>query len=87
MLASVTDRPFQEIPLNTTKDLDELNKDTDSANVVPMPSPKIIPSISTTIAPEEVRPHLKAQPQKVVRRGRPRGKLCILTDIPEKCVI
>lgn len=66
MSASVTDRPLQEISIsNTTNDSDEFNKDTDDHSANVDPSPKIVPSTSTSVIPKEIRPHLKAHLEKL----------------------
>lgn len=39
---------------------------------------------TTAMSPEEVRPFPKSQPRKTSRRGRKKGKTCVLTDTPEK---
>lgn len=38
-------------------------------------------------SPEDIGPFPKAAPRKLTRKGRPKGKSCILTDTPEKTCI
>lgn len=42
---------------------------------------------SNLVSPEELRPYPKAQPQKESKKGRPKGKSCILTLTPIKIQI
>lgn len=42
---------------------------------------------SNLVSPEELRPYPKAQPRKENKKGRPKGKSCILTLTPIKIQI
>lgn len=90
--SDVTDRPMNDGESDHVQNVGapstSSNKHTDIIGRPSTSNNEASPSLSLTnrliVSPEEIRPYPKALPRKQTREGRPKGKLLILTDTPEK---
>lgn len=71
---------------NTKKPGEHENEPPTDFYASPTPSTSSMKDI-TIVSPEVIRPYPKAMPRKQTRKGRAKGKSCILTDTPEKARI